>query len=430
MHTEINSETFLNTLRPGMSVFVHGGSATPRVLLQTLVAAARVNPKRFQDIELIHLHTEGTTEYATKHPKAPLNSVFRVSNLFVGGAMRAHLDYNRVDYLPCFLSEIPALFLSGRKKLDAAFLSVSPPDKNGYCSLGTSVDVARAAFEAAPIIIAQINQQMPRVHGDGFIHIDEIDYAIEVDEPLPEPHCKQPSAIELAIGQNVATLIDDCACLQVGIGSIPNAVLQALKSRRHLGVHSEMWSDGILDLIKAGAVDNSKKSVHAGKSVSGFIIGSKRVYDFIHDNPAVIQLGIDYVNNPTTIARNKNVAAINSAVEVDLTGQVCADSVGSKIISGVGGQMDFMRGAALSKGGKPIIAITSETKQGFSRIVPTLKAGAGVVTTRAHVHYIVTEHGIADLYGKTLGERAKALITIASPRHRESLEKQWGTLVR
>ena len=425
MHTEINSETFLNTLRPGMSVFVHGGSATPRALLKTLVAAARVNPKRFQDIELIHLHTEGTTAYA----EVPLNSVFRVSNLFVGGAMRAHLDYNRVDYLPCFLSEIPALFLSGRKKLDAAFLSVSPPDKNGYCSLGTSVDVARAAFEAAPLIIAQINQQMPRVHGDGFIHIDEIDYAIEVDAPLPEPHCKQPSAIELAIGQNVATLIDDGACLQVGIGSIPNAVLQALKSRRHLGVHSEMWSDGILDLIQAGAVDNSKKSVHAGKSVSGFIIGSKRVYDFIHDNPAVIQLGIDYVNNPTTIARNKNVAAINSAVEVDLTGQVCADSVGSKIISGVGGQMDFMRGAALSKGGKPIIAITSETKHGFSRIVPTLKAGAGVVTTRAHVHYIVTEHGIADLYGKTLGERAKALIGIASPKHRESLEKQWGTLM-
>ena len=425
MHTEINSETFLNTLRPGMSVFVHGGSATPRALLKTLVAAARVNPKRFQDIELIHLHTEGTTAYA----EVPLNSVFRVSNLFVGGAMRAHLDYNRVDYLPCFLSEIPALFLSGRKKLDAAFLSVSPPDKNGYCSLGTSVDVARAAFEAAPIIIAQINQQMPRVHGDGFIHIDEIDYAIEVDEPLPEPNCKPSSAIELAIGQNVATLIDDGACLQVGIGSIPNAVLQALKSRRHLGVHSEMWSDGILDLIQAGAVDNSKKSVHAGKSVSGFIIGSKRVYDFIHDNPAVIQLGIDYVNNPTTIARNKNVAAINSAVEVDLTGQVCADSVGSKIISGVGGQMDFMRGAALSKGGKPIIAITSETKHGFSRIVPTLKAGAGVVTTRAHVHYIVTEHGIADLYGKTLGERAKALIGIASPKHRESLEKQWGTLM-
>ncbi|MEQ1879310.1 MAG: acetyl-CoA hydrolase/transferase C-terminal domain-containing protein, partial [Bdellovibrionia bacterium] len=353
---------------------------------------------------------------------------FKVTNLFVGSNVRARMDFDRVDYLPCFLSEIPQLFLSKRKRIDVAILQLSPPDKHGFCTLGTSVDVARAAFEAANVVVAQVNRQMPRVHGDGFIHIGAVDRYIEVDVPLYESKVKQPSATEAAIGKYVSELIEDGSCLQAGIGAIPDAVLGALKGHRNLGVHSEMWSDGVLDLINSGAVDNSRKAVHPGKCISGFIIGSRKVYDFINDNPAVVQLGIDYVNSPTVIARNSKVAAINSAVEIDLTGQVCADSVGSRIISGVGGQMDFMRGASLSKGGKPIIAITSRTKTGRSRITCQLQAGAGVVTTRSHVHFVVTEYGSVDLAGKTLGERAKSLIQIAHPEDRERLLSEWKRL--
>ena len=404
-------------IESGQRVFVHGGSATPTVLLDALVLQAH----RLRDVELIHLHTECDAPYADPR----FEKSFRVANLFVGGNMRPKLDMDRVDYLPCFLSEIPQLFRSRRRPLNVALLHLSPPDRHGYCTLGTSVDVAKAAFEAADLILAQINQRMPRVHGDGFIHLDEVDHFLEVDVPLPQPRTSAPSAAEQAIGGHVASLIDDGSCLQVGIGAVPDAVLAALKGHRHLGIHSEMWSDGVLALIKAGAVDNTRKKVHPGKCVSGFIMASQAVYDYINDNPAVVQLGIDYVNNPAIIARNPKVAAINSAVEVDLTGQVCADSIGHRIISGVGGQMDFIRGASLSDGGKPIIAMTSQTKHGESRIVATLKAGAGVVTTRAHAHFIVTEHGVADLYGKTIGERAKALIGIAHPDHRERLAREW-----
>ncbi len=401
-------------------MFVHGGAATPALLLDALVQ----HSERLKNVELIHLHTEGMARYAAPE----FRNSFRVANLFVGSNMRTALNYDTVDYLPCFLSEIPQLLRSKRRPVDVALLHLSPPDRHGFCTLGVSVDVARAAFEGADLVLAQINHRMPRVHGDGFIHIDDVDHFVEVEAALPHSGMKPASPQEEAIGKHVANLVEDGACLQVGIGTIPDAVLRSLRAHKNLGVHTEMWSDGMLELIRSDAVDNSKKAVHAGKNVSSFIIGSQAVYDFIHDNPSVVQFGADYINNPNVISRNDRVTAVNSAVEVDLTGQVCADSIGHQIISGVGGQMDFIRGAALSRGGKPIIALTSRTRKGVSRFVSALKAGAGVVTTRAHVHYVVTEYGVADLYGKTLNERAQALISIAHPDDRESLCSEWDQL--
>lgn len=410
-------KSIFEKIQSGQRIFIQGGAATPHRLIELLLEEA----PRLRDVELIHLHTIGPAKYA--NPDFSKN--FKVANLFVGANMRPKMNLETVDYLPCFLSEIPALFRSGKRPLDVALIHVSPPDQQGFCSLGTSVDVTRAAVENAKLVIAQINPRMPRVHGDGFLHISQIHHTVEVDQPLPEVLPTVLTPAEIAIGKNVAELVEDGSTLQAGIGSIPDAVLRALQNHRHLGVHTEMWSDGMLELIKCGAIDNSRKSIHPGKTVSGFVIGSQALYDFIHDNPSVAQLDIAYVNNPSTIARNPKVVAINSAVEIDLTGQVCADSIGSHIISGVGGQMDFMRGASLSPGGKPILAITSRTKKGLSRIVPILKPGAGVVTTRAHIHYVATEYGIADLYGKTLSERAKLLIQIAHPEDREMLKRDW-----
>lgn len=411
----------LTHVQSGQRIFIQGGAATPSLLTSALVQHA----DRLKDIELIHIHTMDEALYADEK----FASSFKVANLFVGPNMRSKMKAGRVDYLPCFLSEIPALFRSGKRPLDVALIHVSPPDKHGYCTLGTSVDVTRAAVDSAKIIIAQINKQMPRVHGDGFLHISRINHWIEVDEALPESPRSVLHDDEAQVGKLAASLIEDGSTLQVGIGSIPDAILNYLKDRQHLGLHTEMWSDGALELIKCGAIDNSLKRVHAGKTVSGFVIGSKELYSFIHDNPSIAQLDIGYVNNPANISRNPKVVALNSAIEIDLTGQICADSVGSRIISGVGGQMDFIRGATLSPGGKPIIAMTSRTRKGASRIVATLQAGAGVVTTRAHVHYVVTEFGIADLYGKTLDERARCLIAIAHPEDREQLQKKWRNLV-
>lgn len=408
-------------IESGDRVFIHGGAATPLKLIEGLKEQA----EHLRDVELMHLHTMGDGSYAD----AKYSKSFRITNFFVGGNMRSKVGHPGNDYLPCFLSEIPALFRSGKRPLDVALIHVSPPDNNGFCSLGTSVDVVRSAINAAKLVLAQVNTKMPRVHGDGFIHIDQIHHYIEVDEPLPVTPKPVISKAEQTIGNYIAELVDDGSTIQAGIGAIPDAALIALKNHRHLGIHTEMWSDGTLELIKCGAVDNSQKVVHPGKTLSAFIFGSQDVYDFIHDNPSVIQLDVDYVNTPHNIARNPKAVAINSAVEIDLTGQVCADSIGSRIISGVGGQMDFIRGASLSKGGKPIIALTSRTKKGISRIVPTLNQGAGVVTTRAHVHYVVTEYGVADLYGRTLQERAKALINIAHPEEREKLERAWFELI-
>lgn len=399
------------------TVFIHGASATPTPLLEALVQ----NADRFEGLELLHLHTAGKAEYAA--PDYAKN--FRVTNLFVGENLRSRLDYDRVDYLPCFLSEIPLLFQKGKKPLHAAIVQISPPDAHGYCSLGTSVDVARAAVEHAPLVLAWINPKMPRTLGDGIIHESKIAAAWTQERDLPESICAAPSPAEEKIGAFVASLVEDGATLQMGIGSIPNAALRSLRSHRHLGIHTEMFSDGVVDLVESGAIDNSRKRIHRGKIVTGFVTGTKRLYDFVNDNPGVAFLGSDYVNRSANIARNPKVTAINSAVEVDLTGQVCADSIGSRVISGVGGQMDFIRGAMLSEGGKAIIAITSRTKKGQSRIVSFLKQGAGVVTTRAHVHYVITEYGIADLYGKTLGERTQALLQIAHPDDREELARAY-----
>jgi acyl-CoA hydrolase len=404
-------------IRSGQRVFVHAAAATPLALLEALPGAA----DRLRDVELIHLHTEDRAELAD--PRYARS--FRIASLFVGPNLRGRLDHDRVDYLPIFLSEIPALFRSGRRSIDVALVQVSPPDRHGMCTLGPSVDVARAAVDVAPTVIAQVNPRLPRVHGDGIVPFARIDHWYEEARELPSHPSEPPTDVERAIGRHVAGLIDDGATLQTGIGAIPSAVLAELSGHRHLGVHTEMFSDSMVDLIESGVVDNSRKAVHPGRTISGFVLGTRRLYDFIDDNPNVMLLDIAYVNRSEIIARNPNVVAINSAVEVDLTGQVCADSVGSRIISGVGGQMDFIRGAALSPGGKPIIALPSRTKRGKPRIVAELERGAGVVTTRAHVHYVVTEHGIADLYGKTLGERARALLTIAHPEDREALAGAW-----
>lgn len=413
----MTAEEAVSLVQSGHRVFIHGGAATPTALVNAVVEQA----DRLRDVEFIHIHTEGEATYADeKYAES-----FRVANLFVGGNMRKRLDGERVDYLPCFLSEIPNLLRSGRRPINVALLHLSPPDEHGLCTFGVSVDVVPAAVEAADIIIAQINPNMPRAHGDGSIHIDQIDRWIELDAPIPEFPPAPLTDIEHAIGRHAANLIDDGATLQMGIGAIPDAVLAALHNHKNLGIHTEMMSDGALALIESGAVDNSRKVNHPGKTVSGFVMGTRKLYDFMHDNPRAVLLDAGYVNNVRVVANNPNVVAINSAVEVDLTGQVCADSVGHRILSGVGGQMDFIRGASLSEGGKPIIALPSRTRKGQPRVVPTLRSGAGVVTTRAHVHYVITEYGVADLYGKTLDERARALVEIAHPEDREDLARTW-----
>lgn len=413
----ISVKRAVELIQSNSRIFVHGGAATPNVLLGELCEQAH----RLKRVTLIHLHTEGPAVYAD--PK--FKDSFKVINLFVGHNLRSHLDYGRIDYLPCFLSEIPSLFRTKKIPVDVALLHVSPPDRFGYCSLGVSVDIAKAASESAKNLIGQVNPNMPRLHGDGLIHVNAFSALVDVDTQLPESRSFKASPEEQTIGRYVSDLIEDGSTLQMGIGSIPDSVIRQLQNHKDLGIHTEMWSDGTLELIEKGIVTNSRKKVHRGKSVSAFLIGSKRLYDFVNDNPSVIQLEADYVNNPNTISRNPKVVAINSAVEVDLTGQVCADSIGHHIISGVGGQMDFMRGAALSRGGKPIIALNSVTRDGRSKIVAALKPGAGVVTTRSHVHYVVTEFGVAHLYGKTLGERFRALVEVAHPDHREGLEREF-----
>jgi len=423
MSTFISPEEAVSKIKSGHRIFVHGAAATPSFLLGALESYLEENPS-ISGLEFIHLHTMGKPFYL----KPEFKERTRVANLFVGENVRKDLNYASIDYLPCFLSEIPQLFRLKKRPLDVALIHVSPPDAHGFVSLGTSVDIARAAVESAPIVIAQVNERMPRVLGDGLVHVSKISAMVKSDDPIYESKPTILTPEELRIGEHVASLIEHGATLQAGIGSVPDAVLKSLKHHRNLGLHTEMWSDGALELLESGAIDNTKKLKHIGKSVSGFVLGSRRLYDYIHDNPSVAQLDIAYVNNPSVIARNPKVTAINSAVEVDLTGQICADSVGHRIISGVGGQMDFIRGASLSEDGKPIIAITSRSKNGRSRLVAELNPGAGVVTTRAHVHFVVTEFGIAELFGKTLGERAQALIKIAHPDDRDRLAGEWESV--
>jgi acyl-CoA hydrolase len=410
-----SAEEAVKAIKSSDRVFVHGGVATPAQLILALTARA----EELRDVEIVHLHTEGPAPYAA----ANYTASFRTNCLFVGANIRNAVNEGLADYIPIFLSEVPGLFRRGILPLDVALVQISPPDRHGFCSLGVSVDVARAAVQVARHVIAQINPNMPRTHGDGLIHVSALHSAVVVDDPLPEIVASQPTPLESAIGRYVAELIEDGATLQMGIGAIPNAVLAALHTHRDLGIHTEMFADGAIDLIERGVVNNAQKRIHPGKVVSSFAMGTRRLYDFIDDNPQVVMLDVAYVNDTAVIRRNPRVTAINSAIEVDLTGQVAADSIGTVQYSGVGGQMDFVRGAALSEGGKPIIALPSATSKGISRIVPHLRLGSGVVTTRAHVHYVVTEYGIAYLYGRNLRQRAQALIDIAHPAHRQELEK-------
>lgn len=411
----VTAEDAVSIIQPGNRVFIHTAAAAPARLINAMTDRA----PELNDIEVVHLHTDVDAPYA-----APEHAgTFRVNALFVGGNVRQAVNEGRADYLPIFLSEIPQLFRRGILPIDVAMVQVSPPDRHGFCSLGVSVDGSLAAVQTARTVIAQVNPQMPRSHGDGLIHVDRIHSMVEVNDPLPEAPRPKLTDIEHQIAHHVAGLVEDGATLQMGIGAIPDAVLEALAGHRHLGVHTEMFSDGLIDLVAAGAVTGDRKKIHPGKIVATFAVGTRKTYDFIDDNPLVVMLDCAYVNDTSVIRRNDRVTAINSAIEVDLTGQVCADSIGTRHYSGVGGQMDFIRGASLSDGGRPILALPSTTRRGETRIVPYLKMGAGVVTTRAHVHDVVTEYGVAHLYGKNLRQRAEALAEIAHPDHREDLLK-------
>ena len=413
-------EIAVQCIKSGDHVFVHTAAATPSILVNALSERS----DELENVSIFSLHTEHPAPYSTLGNE----KAFHVKPFFVGSNIRENIQNNRGSYIPVFLSEAPSLFRKGIIQLDVALISVTPPDEHGCCSLGVSVDISMAAVQNARIIIAQVNREMPRTHGDGFIHVSKINYLVEGNIPLPEHCLGEISSEEKAIGQHIAALIEDGSTLQMGIGSIPNAVLSCLGNHKDLGIHSEMFSDGILPLVESGVINGSKKKKHSNSIIGTFAIGTKKLYDFMHDNPMVKMLDAAYVNNVEVIRKNDKVVGINSAIEVDLTGQVCADSIGRKIFSGVGGQMDFIRGASLSEGGKPIIAFTSTTKNGRSKIVNTLKPGAGVVTTRAHVHWIVTEYGAVNLYGKTLKERSELLVSIAHPAHRESLLKEFNEL--
>lgn len=396
-------------------IFLQGAAMTPNTLINSICERY----KELTDVEILSIHTEGKVLYA----EAPFSSAFKINSCFVGGNVRAAVNTNQGDYIPIFLSEIHRLFKYDILPLDVAVIHVSPPDKHGYCSLGVSVDITLAALKYAKKVIAQVNPQVPRSHGDGIIHQDRIDFAVEVDQPIHEHPMGTISETEALIGKHVAGLIEDGATLQMGIGNIPNAVLKNLENHQRLGIHTEMFSDGILPLVASGVITGEEKKIKPGKIVSCFAAGSKHLYDFVDDNPSVHFKEAAYTNHTGLIVRNPKVTAINSAIEIDLTGQVCADTIGLKQFSGVGGQMDFIRAASLSKGGKPIIALSSITNKGVSKIAPVLKEGAGVTTTRAHVHYVVTENGVINLYGKNLYERAKALISIAHPDHQEALDR-------
>jgi acyl-CoA hydrolase len=412
--TYITEELALEKVKSGDRVFIHGGAATPICLVNALL-----KKHQLRDVELVSITTLGDVNFDSPEFKQS----FHFNSLFVSAATRNVVNSENGDYTPIFLSQIPQLFRKNILPIDVALIQVSPPDLHGYCSLGTSVDIARSAVEMAKCIIAQVNPLMPRTHGDGFIHVSKIDSMVWYNVALPEVnYANQISEVTQQIGFNVASLIEDGSTLQMGIGGIPDQVLKNLSTHKNLGIHTEMFSDGIIPLIESGAINNSQKKLNVGKSVTSFITGTQKLYSFVNDNPTIRVMDIGYVNDTSIIRQNPKVAAINSAIEIDLTGQVCSDSIGTYQFSGIGGQMDFIHGASLSPGGKPIIALPSQTNKGISRIVPFLKEGAGVVTTRGHVHWVVTEYGMVNLFGMSLKQRAKALIAIAHPNHREMLE--------
>ncbi len=411
------AEDAIKLINSGDRVFIHGSAATPITLLKALAAES----DHLRNVEMLAISTMGQLDIA----KPEFKDRFYFNSLFVSENIRSCINSENGEYIPIFLSEISKLFEKGILPINVSMIQVSQPDKHGFCSLGTSVDVAKSAVKHSRKIIAQVNSNVPRTHGDGFIHVSKLDAMVEVKDLLPEVDYKsRTTAAEITIGKKIAELIEDRSTLQVGIGAIPDSVLQSLGHCKDLGVHTEMFSDGVIDLIEQGVVTNAYKKKHRGKVVSSFALGTNRLYTYIDDNPGFAFLEADYVNDGRVIRSNPKVVAINSAIEIDLTGQVCADSIGTYQFSGVGGQMDFIRGASLSEGGKPIIALSSVTKKGESKIVPFLRQGAGVVTTRAHVHYVVTEYGVAYLYGKNLHQRALALMSIAHPAHRDEIEKE------
>ncbi|KAF6209741.1 hypothetical protein GE061_015490 [Apolygus lucorum] len=405
----------------GNTVFLSGAAATPIVLADAMAKHGKNN--NLKDIQVCHMHTEGPGTYC----QPEYEGIFRSNSFFMAGNVRKAVAEGRADATPIFLQDIPKLFHNKIIKPDVAIVHVSPPDAHGFCSLGTSVDCVRAAMVHSKLIIAQVNKRMPRTFGDGIVHVSHFDYAVEVDVPLPTHGGAPPSPEETQIGKLIGqNLVVDGATLQLGIGSIPDAVLGQLGNYKDLGVHTEMFAEGVINLVEKGVITNNHKPIHRGKIVSSFLIGTQRTYDFINDNPMVLMKEVDYTNNTGIIKQHPKMTAVNSCIEVDITGQVCSDSIGTRMFSGFGGQVDFIRGAAegIDGKGKPIIALQSiNQKTKDSKIVPVLKPGAGVVTSRAHVHYVVTEHGIASLFGKTLRQRAHALIQVAHPDHRESLEK-------
>ncbi|MCC7119451.1 MAG: acetyl-CoA hydrolase/transferase family protein [Anaerolineales bacterium] len=416
----------VKTIQSGQRIFLSGNASVPQTLLAALVEYA----PQLSNVEVCQALTMGSADYVG----APMAGHLRVNSMFISANIRKAVQAGQADFTPVLLSEFPLLFKRGALPLDVALVHVSPPDEHGFCSFGVEVGLTKTAAESAKVIIAEVNEQMPRTLGDAFIHVSRLTHIVPVNYPIPEHAMAADgdSQIVEKIAGHVASLIPDGATLQLGIGSIPDAVLKFLREKKDLGIHTELFSEGVIDLVNMGVITNARKTLHPGKIVAGFVLGTKRLYDWIHDNPMIEMHPIEYVNDPFVIAQNERMTAINSAIEVDLTGQVCADSIGSKLYSGPGGQLDFIYGSSRSKGGVPIIALPSSAvlRDGttLSKIVPMLKSGAGVVTTRNHVRFVVTEYGIADLYGKTIRQRAQALINVAHPQFREDLAKQAGEL--
>jgi len=411
----VTSDMAVSSIESGMRVFLHGAAATPAPLIDALSRRLDVS-----GVSLYHLHTNGPAPFVAPEHEGRFRSV----SLFTGPPVREAIDEGRADFVPVFLSDIPRLFTDRVIPLDVALLQLSPPDRHGYCTLGTSVDAALAAAHSARLVIAEINERMPRTHGNTLVHLDKLEAFVHTDRALPSHPVRPATEVEESIGRHAAALVPDGATLQMGIGGIPDAVLRHLFDKHDLGVHTEMFSDGIVDLAEAGVITNRRKNIHPGRMITSFVLGSERVYDFVHDNPFVEFHPCDHTNDTARIRKNDQAVAINSALEIDLSGQVCADSIGFRIYSGIGGQMDFIRGSALSRGGRPIIALPSTAAQGsLSRIVPGLKAGSGVVTTRGHVHWVVTEYGAVNLFGMSLRQRGEALIGLAHPDSRGELQR-------
>ena len=413
----VSAAEAVRVIKSGDHVHLSSVASAPQCLIQAMCDRGRNH--ELKDVHIHHLHTEGPAPYADPE----FEGVFQLDSFFVGGNVRKVTQSGYADYIPVFLSETQKLYRSGVLPCNVAMIQVSEPDAHGYVSLGTSVDATLAAVECAEHVIAVINKYVPRSFGDAFIHVDDIDIFVQDDKPLEEAHFSVPNEIETAIGKNCAALIEDGACLQMGIGAIPNAVLAQLGNHKDLGIHTEMFADGVLPLVESGVINGRNKAIDKGKMVSTFLMGSQKVYDFIDNNPGVAMMDVGYTNDPFIIAKNPKVTAINSALQVDLTGQICADSLGTKVYSGVGGQIDFIYGASRSEGGKAILAMPSVTNKGVSKIASTLTLGAGVVTTRAHAHWFVTEYGAVNLYGKSLQERARLIISVAHPDHQEELDK-------